>query len=204
MAAALAGLAAIFGVFYGIGGGAGKVVDEPACRPALAEARRLAPLLAGELAAMAPATAARRLPDLAFQDGAGAPRRLADFRGKWVLVNLWATWCAPCRAEMPALDRLQGAFGGARFEVVAIALDARNEERARRFLTEIGVGRLAFYADPTGRVLQELRGAGRAAGLPTTLLVDAEGCEVAHLPGPADWAGPEATALIAAAVRGGS
>jgi thiol-disulfide isomerase/thioredoxin len=203
MPAALAGLAAIFAVFYGIGGGDGKVADDPACRPALAAAQRLAPRLAGELAAMAPATAARRLPDLAFKDGAGTEKRLADFRGKWLLVNLWATWCAPCRSEMPALDRLQGALGGERFEVVAIDIDTRDPERARRFLGEIGVERLGFYADPSGRVLQDLRGIGRAVGLPTTLLVDPAGCEVAHLPGPADWAGADARALIETALRGG-
>lgn len=196
-AAALAGLA----VFYGIGGGAGKV--EAACRPAVAAAQRLKPLMRGEVAGLIPAAEALKVPDLAFQDSAGARKSLADFRGKWLLVNLWATWCAPCRAEMPSLDRLEGELGGERFAVVAIDIDTRNVERARTFLNEIGAGRLGFYADSTGNVLQALRGVGRVVGLPATLLVDPAGCEVAHAPGPADWASADARALIEAALGGG-
>ncbi|BAR98753.1 thiol:disulfide interchange protein TlpA [Blastochloris viridis] len=195
-AAALAGLA----LFYGIGAGAGKVAGDPACRPAVAAAERLKPLMRGEVGRVIPATSGLKLPDLAFKDAAGAPRRLADFRGTWLLVNLWATWCAPCRAEMPALDRLEGTLGGERFGVVAINIDTRNVERARAFLAETGANRLGFFADSSGQVLQDLRAIGRAVGLPTTLLIDPAGCEVAHLPGPAAWDGPEATALIAAAV----
>jgi thiol-disulfide isomerase/thioredoxin len=169
----------------------------------VAAAQRLKPLMRGEVAGLIPAAAGLRVPDLAFLDAAGAQKRLADFRGKWIVLNLWATWCAPCRAEMPALDRLQGELGGASFEVVAIALDTRSVERARNFLQETGVGRLRFYADPSGQVLQDVRAIGRAVGLPTTLLVDPDGCEVAHLPGSAAWDGPEAKALVAAAVTGG-
>jgi thiol-disulfide isomerase/thioredoxin len=196
---ALAGLA----VFYGIGGGAGKVADDPACQPAVAAAARLKPLMRGEVARLTPAASGLKLPDLAFQDGAGAEKRLADFRGKWLVLNLWATWCAPCRAEMPSLARLEGELGGERFAVLAIDIEANNAERARQFLSEVGASRLGFYADPTGRVLQELRGIRRGVGLPTTLLVDPDGCEVAHLLGPADWAGAEAKALITAAIAGG-
>jgi len=202
IAAAAVAAATGLGLFYGMGGFSRKVAGEAACAPAVATASRLKPLLRGEVAAILPATDAQRVPDLAFTDTGGAARRLAEFRGRWVLVNLWATWCAPCRAEMPALDALQARLGGDRFEVVAIDLDTRNPERARTFLGEIGVRRLAFYADHSAQVLRDLRTIGRAVGLPTTLLVDPAGCEVAHLPGPANWASEDASALIRAAVGG--
>ncbi|HVX79182.1 MAG TPA: TlpA disulfide reductase family protein, partial [Bradyrhizobium sp.] len=113
-------------------GSAGDV----ACRPAVALSHKLAPLAQGEVAALTMATAPLRLPDLAFEDADGKPKKLSDFRGKTVLVNLWATWCVPCRKEMPALDALAAKMGSANFEVVAINIDTRDPEKPRNFLKE--------------------------------------------------------------------
>lgn len=198
--AALAGAAAGLAWFYGMGGLPGKRAGAAECRAAVAAAQRLAPLMTGELAALAPASEPRLMPDLAFADPTGKPTRLSDLRGRWVLVNLWATWCVPCRKEMPALDELQARFGGERFEVVAINIDTRNVERARAFLDEIQVTKLAFYADHSAKVFQDLKAVGRAVGMPTTLLVDPAGCEVGYLPGPAEWASEDAFKLVSAAL----
>lgn len=182
---------------YGIGAGS---ANDPACAADAETLARLKPLAKGEVAAMLVANAPRPIPDLGFEDGAGAKRRLADFRGKVVLLNLWATWCVPCRQEMPALDRLQQKFGGADFEVVAVSIDIRDPSKPRKFLSEIGVKSLSFFVDPSGKIFQELRSVGRAVGMPTTLLLDRSGCEIGYLPGPAEWSSPDAEALIAAAL----
>jgi thiol-disulfide isomerase/thioredoxin len=115
-------------------------------------------------------------------------------------VNLWATWCLPCREEMPALDRLQAELGGPDFEVVAVNVDTRNTEKPRTWLQENGIQRLAYYADPAGKVLQVLQRSGHVVGLPTTVLLDPNGCEIAVLKGPAEWSSPDALKLVRAAL----
>jgi thiol-disulfide isomerase/thioredoxin len=116
------------------------------------------------------------------------------------LINLWATWCAPCRAEMPALDRLQAKLGGDKFEVVAINIDTARLERRKPFLDSVGVKSLAFYTDEKADIFQVLKQAGKVVGLPTTILVDAKGCELGLMAGPAEWDSPDAIALIQAAI----
>lgn len=136
--------------------------------------------------------APRALPEIAFVDGAGKPRTLADFRGRTVLLNVWATWCPPCREEMPSLDRLQKKLGGPGFEVVALSIDAGGAPVVERFYKEIGIGSLAIYVDPGMRAA----GALRTPGVPTTLLIDAQGRELGRHAGPAQWDGPEALRVI--------
>jgi len=160
----------------------------------------LKPLAKGEVAAVQVPKTSQKIPDLGFKTPDGQPTSLAALQGKTLLVNLWATWCVPCRKEMPALDRLQQQLGGKDFEVVAINIDQRNLDRPKRFLDEIGVKALAYYADPDAKVFQDLQKIGRALGMPTTLIVDAQGCELAHLAGPAEWDSPDALALIKAAM----
>jgi thiol-disulfide isomerase/thioredoxin len=196
LAVAAAGLAGV----YGIGGLAGNPV-EAACRPAAELAKRLAPLAHGEVAAVAIAAEPRRLPSLSFRDPGGAEKTLADWRGRTVLFNLWATWCVPCRKEMPALDALQGKLGSPDFEVVAVNIDTRDPAKPRAWLAEVGIGRLAYYADPSAKVFQELKAVGKAFGMPTTLLIDAAGCELGALAGPAEWASPDAVKLVEAALK---
>jgi thiol-disulfide isomerase/thioredoxin len=137
------------------------------------------------------------LPEVRFQDGTGAERTLADWHGKVVLLNLWATWCAPCRKEMPALDRLQTELGSKDFEVVAISVDRTGLAGARKFLGETNVAKLALYADPTARLGSTLK----TAGLPVTLLLNSKGQEIGRLLGPAEWDSEDAKRLIRSVLK---
>ncbi|CAN7661915.1 TlpA disulfide reductase family protein [Pararhizobium sp. LjRoot255] len=134
----------------------------------------------------------RPVPDVQFTDGEGRPRALADFRGKVVLLNMWATWCLPCRKEMPTLDRLQAALGGGGFEVVALSVDRQGAEAVKAFYSEIGVRNLAVHVDASGQALSALA----AVGLPTTILIDAEGRELGRLMGPAEWDAKDMVAFL--------
>ena len=186
---------------YGIGRLIGNAGADPACQASAETARRMAPLVRGEVAAVAVAKAPKTLPPLAFKDGGGAQKSLADWRGRTVLLNLWATWCVPCRKEMPALDALQAKLGGANFEVVSVNIDTRDTDKPKDWLKNVGVNRLAYYADNSARVFQDLKAIGKAFGMPTTLLVDPNGCELAVLAGPAEWASADAVKLVTAALK---
>ncbi|MBM3528537.1 MAG: TlpA family protein disulfide reductase [Alphaproteobacteria bacterium] len=185
---------------YGIAHLTGKSQVAAECRPAVETAQKIAPLAKGEVAALAIAKAPKVIPALTFKDAAGAQKSLADWRGRTVLLNLWATWCVPCRKEMPALDELQGKLGGADFEVVAVNIDTRDPGKPQAWLKENGVNRLAYYADNTAKVFQDLKEIGKAFGMPTTLLIDPRGCELATLAGPAEWASADAIGLVKAAL----
>ena len=154
----------------------------------------------GEVAGVATPSSPRPLPALSFKDGSGADVGLEAFRGKVVLLNLWATWCAPCRKEMPALDRLEAEEGGEAFAVVPVSLDFGTDEKPKTFLAEIGAQKLPLFHDPAGKVLPALKSVGRGTGLPTTLILDRAGCEIGYLPGPAEWASEDAKTLIRAAL----
>ena len=197
VAGALIGLAA----FYGMGGPKRGVGGDSACTGAVDLAKKIAPLAHGEVAALTMATAPLKLPDLAFEDADGRPKKLSDFRGKTLLVNLWATWCVPCRKEMPALDELQGKLGGKDFEVVAVNIDTRDPEKPRNFLKDANLTRLAYFNDQKAKVFQDLKSIGRALGMPTSVLVDTQGCEIGTIAGPAEWASEDAMKLIKAAVK---
>jgi thiol-disulfide isomerase/thioredoxin len=136
------------------------------------------------------------LPAFIFAETGGKTRSLADFRGKVVLLNIWATWCPPCREEMPAFDQLQAKLGGKDFEVVAVNIDKGGPEKAEAFLKETGADHLTVYTDSSAKLFATLK----AVGMPTTLVIDREGREIARLAGPADWASPEAIAVMRAAI----
>jgi thiol-disulfide isomerase/thioredoxin len=197
--AVLVGTMIGFAGVYGIGGLKRNAAGDSACAAAVDLSRKLAPLVHGEVAALTMATAPLRLPDLAFEDGDGKPRKLSDWRGRTVLVNLWATWCVPCRREMPALDRLQARLGGKNFEVVAINIDTRDPEKPRSFLKEANLTRLGYFSDQKAKVFQDLKAIGRALGMPTSVLVDSQGCEIGTIAGPAEWDSDDAVKLITAA-----
>jgi thiol-disulfide isomerase/thioredoxin len=199
LAGAVAFAAALGLGLYGMGGLSGNAQAQ-GCAAAAPLAATLKPLARGEVAAVQVAAEPKPATELSFLKPDGSPVKLSDFKGRTVLVNLWATWCAPCRHEMPALDTLQRTLGGPAFEVVAINIDTRDPERATRFLQDTGVTALADYRDPKAVVFQDLKRAGKAFGMPTTLLVDAAGCELASLAGPAEWASADALALIRAAI----
>ena len=188
--------------YAGVAGFGGLTAGgDPACRAAVATAKRIAPLAHGEVAALTMASKPLKLPDLAFQDGDGKPKKLSDWRGKTVLVNLWATWCVPCRREMPALNTLQTKLEGPNFEVVAINIDTRDPEKPKDFLKAANLTRLGNYSDPKATVFQDLKSIGRALGMPTSVLVDGQGCEIATIAGPAEWDSDDAVKLIEAAVK---
>ena len=201
IAAVLIGAAIGFTAVYGIGGFKRNAAADSTCEAAVDLSRKLAPLAHGEVAALTMASAPLRLPDLAFEDADGKPRKLSDWRGRTVLVNLWATWCVPCRKEMPALERLQARLGGKNFDVVAINIDTRDPEKPRNFLKEANLTRLSYYSDQKAKVFQDLKAIGRALGMPTSVLVDAQGCEIATIAGPAEWDSDDALKLIAAATQ---
>lgn len=136
--------------------------------------------------------APRPLPEIKFEDGNGEALTLADLRGKTVLLNIWATWCVPCREEMPTLDALEAALGGPAFEVVPLSVDRAGPEVVRKFYAEIGIEHLGLYIDASMRASFDLQ----APGLPTTLLIDSEGRELGRLVGPAEWDTPGMIAFL--------
>jgi thiol-disulfide isomerase/thioredoxin len=198
-AAAAVGILVILAGVYGIARLRSNPADA-ACRPAVNIAARIAPLVHGEVAALAVARTPFHLPDLAFKDAAGAEKTLADWRGRTVLLNLWATWCVPCRREMPALDALQAKLGGPDFEVVAVNIDTRDPVKPLAFLKEVGVTHLAYYSDQSARVFEDLKEAGKAFGMPTTVIIDRNGCEIGNMAGPAEWASDDGMKLMNAVV----
>ena len=200
LAALALALVAGAGVLYGIYGQARKETAPGACAAAASLTQELAPLARGEVAALSVAKRPREAPPLTFTGPDDAPLSLAAFKGRTVLLNLWATWCVPCREEMPSLDKLQARLGGPDFEVVAINIDTTRLDRRQTFLREAGVEKLAFYADRSADVFQALKKAGKVVGLPTTLLIDPDGCELGVMPGPADWASEDAVRLVKAAL----
>src|SRR6516164_7514146 len=137
------------------------------------------------------------VPEVTFDDAEGQARKLADFKGKVLLVNIWATLCGPCRTEMPALDRLQARLGGSDFEVIPVSIDRGGMEAIRKFYSEIGVRNLAMYIDSSGQVLRQTR----ALGLPTTLLIDSSGHEIGRVIGPAEWDTPEIAEFLSSFIQ---
>jgi thiol-disulfide isomerase/thioredoxin len=200
IAAVVIGAALGLGGIYGFGVLKPTASGDPVCRGAVDIARRIAPLAQGEVAALTMATTPLRLPDLAFADAAGAPKKLSDWRGKTLLVNLWATWCVPCRKEMPALETLQTKLGGPSFEVVAINIDTRDPDKPKSFLKDANLTRLGYFNDQKAKSFQDLKAVGRALGMPTSVLVDGQGCEIATIAGPAEWGSDDALKLVKAAL----
>lgn len=199
IAAGLAVLAAVIGYYLFPADGRKASPDQAAVEtpaapaPAGGVSRDLA---TGTLAAFLIRPDRKPVKDLSFQDGSGKPLKLSDWRGRVVLVNLWATWCAPCRKEMPDLAKLQKELGSDQFEVLAISVDRKGGEASAAFLKETGADSLKLYVEPTTAIVNDVQ----AAGLPATLLIDRQGREIGRLLGPADWASPEALALIKAAI----
>ncbi|WP_338610938.1 TlpA disulfide reductase family protein (plasmid) [Pelagibacterium nitratireducens] len=179
--AAMAGIAAAVWISNGPSGSSCPVRAEAA--------QSIDDVAQGELAALMASTQWRDYSDIAFQDADGNPITLATFAGKKLLINFWATWCAPCREEMPYLDALEESYGGDDFEVVAISLDMGSDgpTAAGLFLEEIGTSYLKLFADPSYKLFERLRNEGVTLGLPATVLVDEKGCELAVIQGPANW-----------------
>ena len=178
--AALIALVAVY-LFQGTGR---KVADEPPAETA------------STLAAFIKHPAPKDIAAFSFADGKGATLDLSHWKGKVVLLNLWATWCGPCRKEMPELAQLQKLLGSNEFEVVAISEDLKGAEASEAFLKDSGAENLALYVDPKMNALSALQ----SIGLPTTLLIGRDGKEIGRLLGPADWASKDAQDLVKAAL----
>lgn len=172
--------------------------DTPPAAPAAGSA--LKAYATGKMVTFVAKPAPEALPEIAFQDASGKARSLSEWKGRVVLLNVWATWCAPCRREMPSLDRLKQAMGSKGFDVVALSTDRDGIAKAKAFLDEIKVGALEPLVDPTGRSAAALK----VVGMPATLLIDAEGREIGRVTGPAEWDSEEAKRLIEAAIKGAS
>ena len=194
-AGALIGVAGVYGI-----GTLTRNAGDPVCLPSFDLARKIAPLAVGEVAAVIPANKPLLVPDLAFLDASGAARKLSDWRGRTILLNLWATWCVPCRKEMPALDDLQAKLGGNDFEVVAVNIDTRDLDKPKTWLRDAGIKTLGYFSDEKAKVFQDLKLAGKAFGMPTSMLIDKAGCEIGTISGPAEWASDDALKLVRAAL----
>jgi thiol-disulfide isomerase/thioredoxin len=134
----------------------------------------------------------RDLPQIHFTDDEGHDLTLGDFRGRVVLLNVWATWCVPCRKEMPTLDRLQARLGGKDFLVIALSIDREGVAPVKRFYQELKLEKLAIYVDPSGKGSRALA----IPGVPTTLLIDRQAREIARKMGPTEWDGQEMVSLV--------
>lgn len=152
----------------------------------------LTPALAPAAEVAIETAAPQPVPEIAFQTLDGRETTLAAFAGKVVVLNLWATWCAPCREEMPALDRLQAMFADRDVIVLALSVDRAGPERVQKFLDDIGVQHLHVYRDPKAAATRALK----VPGLPATLLIDRQGREAGRVLGIAAWDGPAAVAAV--------
>jgi thiol-disulfide isomerase/thioredoxin len=202
--AAVAVVVALFVAVYVTLDGQGNGGDTAACAASRPRAAALDPLVRGEVAAFQVAKQPEKLSALAFTGTEGEAMTLAAFEGRVALVNLWATWCAPCRQEMPALDRLQAALGGDDFAVVPVSIDTGDPERPAQFIASIGVKHLPLYTDRTIKIFEELKKRGLAVGLPVTVLLDRDGCRLGHMNGPAEWDSEDGRRLIETAIRRGA
>jgi thiol-disulfide isomerase/thioredoxin len=146
------------------------------------------------LAALAPTNPPVPVPDVAFTDGAGKRHLLSEFKGRYVLLNLWATWCGPCVKELPALEHLQEGAGSANFAVVPVNVGRSDVLDTAKFLMSHGAGKLSVNVDTTLALMRTLH----VYGLPVTVLIDPHGRQVARADGPADWDAPDAIAYFKA------
>lgn len=167
-----------------------------ACKASGQISKVVEPMASGSIASLQIAPRPGAMADLAFFDAQGVKKTIADFKGKAVLLNLWATWCAPCRKEMPDLDELQASLGGEQFEVVAVSIDRGAPDVAQTFLDKIETKHLALYHDSSMEIFQQLKRRGLAFGMPTTLVLDKQGCAIGYMAGPAAWASEEAQTLL--------
>ena len=189
----LALIATAFGVYLK-GEGDGKVgtTSAPPVQGGVTRA-----LATGDMTAFVVKAERKPVPEISFTTENGTALSLGQWKGRVVLVNLWATWCAPCRKEMPALAALQSEMGSKDFEVVAISVDRKGVEASAKFLSEVGASALKLYADPSTDALTKFQ----AVGLPASILIDRQSREIGRLLGPAQWNSDDARALIKAAVE---
>ena len=195
---ALISMAVALALTLWLGNANAPQASQCAAQPEKAEKVDMAAI--GELAALNGTGKGRGYADMAFFDEAGQPRTIADFAGRKLLVNFWASWCVPCRAEMPALDALADRYNSDTFMVLPINLDIGEDglDKARAFLAEGAFQHLPLYADTSFQAFERLKREAVAIGLPASLLLDEEGCEIGVLQGPAEWDTPDGHNVIEA------
>ena len=194
--AALVIAAVAIAITFWVGNAGGIKASD--CVPQPAAAKKVDAVATGQLAALNGTGTGRGYADLSFTDKDGKPVKLSDFAGKFLLVNFWASWCIPCRAEMPALDKLAAAQNDASFMVLPIDTAEADADKGKVFFANGGWKNLTLNIDPNFSVLERLKTSGVALGLPTTLLLDKKGCEIGVLQGPAAWDSPDGTKVIEA------
>ena len=199
VAGVIAGAAAVYVKETGYGNGIGETASADQCAAAKDRGAALTPFTKGQVAAMSAPPAPVSLRDISFKGPDGQPLTVASFAGKTLLLNVWATWCVPCREEMPALNALEKSVGGDKFEVVAVNIDTGDDEKTKAFRAEYAIDKLGYYRDNTMGVFNVLKKQGLAFGLPVTLLIDDKGCLLSAMNGPAAWDSEDAKALVKAA-----
>ncbi|MGY5775316.1 thiol:disulfide interchange protein TlpA [Rhizobium sp. LEGMi135b] len=199
VAGVIAGAAAVYVKEAGYGNGIGETASAGQCGSARDRAAALTPFTKGQVAAMSLPPAPISLKDVSFKGAEGQPLSISSFAGKTVLLNVWATWCVPCREEMPALNALEKSVGNDKFEVVAVNIDTGDDEKTKAFRTEYAIDKLGYYRDNTMGVFNVLKKQGLAFGLPVTLLIDNKGCLLSAMNGPAVWDSEDAQNLVKAA-----
>ena len=167
-----------------------------AAAPARADFAEIAALREGDMRKLGFHDAPRPVADARMIDATDAPHDLSDWHGKWVVLNFWATWCAPCRHEMPALDRLEGALGGADFAVLPVATGRNPVPAITRFYQETALTNLPVLRDPTQAMSRSMG----VLGLPVTIILNPEGHEIARMTGDAEWDSPSALAILRALI----
>jgi thiol-disulfide isomerase/thioredoxin len=198
IAGALAAAAGFGAVYLNLGGNSN---DAPAPiaqsgKPAGKAANWLKAYSKGNMITFVARSSPLDLPEFSFLRDDGSETSLKEWRGKVVLLNLWATWCAPCRKEMPDLDKLKADLSGDDFDLIALSTDRTGLDKPRKFLEEIGIKHLKLYNNSSGKLTAALK----SFGLPTTLLINRQGQEIGRLVGPAEWGSGDAAALIKAAI----
>lgn len=180
----------------------GNAASANSCPVQAAQAQIVDAAAVGELAAVNGTGEGRGYADMAFKSADGTEMTLGDFSGKALLVNFWASWCVPCREEMPALDAIATEYNSDKFQVVPINLDIGEGglAKAEEFLAEGQFKNLPLYADNTFAAFDRLKREAVAVGLPATLLLDPEGCELAVLQGPAEWHSKDGKAVVEALI----
>lgn len=194
VAAAFAALAIAAGLWAGNAGRS----EASGCPVQKAKGTEIDHAAQGQLAALNGTGTGRGYADMSFIDATGARKTIADFKGKALLVNFWASWCIPCRKEMPALDIIAGKYDDSGFMVLPINLDIGDAglEKAKAFLKKGDWPHLPLYADPTFAAFNRLKDQAVATGLPTSLLLDKSGCELGVLQGPAAWDTPDGERVV--------
>ena len=194
--AALVFAAVAIAITFWVGNAGGIKASD--CVPQPAAAKKVDAAATGQLAALNGTGTGRGYADLSFTDKDGKPVKLSDFAGKYLLVNFWASWCIPCRAEMPALDKLAADENGPDFMVLPINLDVGSNglDKAKKFLGDGGWTHLPLYADSSFEACKRRQTQAVAAGLPSSLLLDKKGCEIGVLQGPAVWDSPDGKNVI--------